>query len=213
MKKTKKRVCKKKVRIFLIVLILIIALLGVAIWQGKKLFSSKDTVQVVKVVDKIDEYGYELNENETEYYKSLFDELKKELKSDSYDEENYASLISKLFIADFYSLSHALSKNDVGGVQYVYSSFQEDFVKLAKDSVYNAVESNIYGDRKQKLPTVSEVVVDEIRQESYDYENKTDDAAYTVDLTIKYKEDMGYQQEVTLYLIHTDNKLEIVEMK
>ncbi|MBQ9181042.1 MAG: hypothetical protein IJ134_00140 [Bacilli bacterium] len=213
MKSGKRKVNKKKVRKFILILVLIVVLLFIAIWQGKQLLFPEKVAQTVKVVDKIDEYGYSLNENETEYYKSLFKKLKKELSKESYDEEKYASLISQLFLADFYSLNNSINKNDVGGMQYVYEPFQSDFVNLAKESVYSTVENNIYGDRKQKLPTVSEVVVNEIRQESYEYGEKTDETAYTIDLTIKYKEDMGYQEDATLNIIHTDKKLEIVEMK
>lgn len=213
MTKKKRKVCKKKVRVFILVVLVILILLAIAIWQGSKLFNTNNAVKTVKVVDKIDEYGYELNENETSYYKSLFDQLKKLLSKEGYDEEGYAKLISQLFVADFYSLNNSTSKNDVGGVQYVYTDFQNDFVSLAKESVYSTVESNIYGERKQKLPTVSEVVVDEIRQESFEYNEKTDDAAYTVDLTLNYKEDMGYQRDVTLNIIHNDKKLEIAAMK
>jgi len=211
--KKKRRVNKKKIRIFVLVVLLIFILLALAIWQGNKLLNSNKEAKVIKVVDKIDEYGYNLNENETDYYKKIFKKLKKELSKETPDEEEYAKLISQLFISDFYSLNNSTSKNDVGGIQFVYTDFQNDFVNLAKESVYSTVESNIYGERKQKLPVVSEVVVNELRQESFEYSDKSDDAAYVVDLTVNYKEDMGYQKDVILTLIHNENKLEIAKMK
>ena len=213
MAKKKRRVNKKKIRIFVLVVLLIVILLALAIWQGNKLLNSNKEAKVIKVVDKIDEYGYNLNENETDYYKKIFKKLKKELSKDAPDEEEYAKLISQLFISDFYSLNNSTSKNDVGGIQFVYTDFQNDFVNLAKESVYSTVESNIYGERKQKLPVVSEVVVNELRQESFEYSDKSDDAAYVVDLTVNYKEDMGYQKDIILTLIHNENKLEIAKMK
>ena len=213
MAKKKRRVNKKKIRIFVLVVLLIAILLALAIWQGNKLLNSNKEAKVIKVVDKIDEYGYNLNENETDYYKKIFKKLKKELSKDAPDEEEYAKLISQLFISDFYSLNNSTSKNDVGGIQFVYKDFQNDFVNLAKESVYSTVESNIYGERKQKLPVVSEVVVNELRQESFEYSDKSDDAAYVVDLTVNYKEDMGYQKDIILTLIHNENKLEIAKMK
>lgn len=213
MAKKKRRVNKKKIRIFVLVVLLIFILLALAIWQGNKLLNSNKEAKVIKVVDKIDEYGYNLNENETDYYKKIFKKLKKELSKETPDEEEYAKLISQLFISDFYSLNNSTSKNDVGGIQFVYKDFQNDFVNLAKESVYSTVESNIYGERKQKLPVVSEVVVNELRQESFEYSDKSDDAAYVVDLTVNYKEDMGYQKDVILTLIHNENKLEIAKMK
>lgn len=213
MAKKKRRVNKKKIRIFVLVVLLIVILLALAIWQGNKLLNSNKEAKVIKVVDKIDEYGYNLNENETDYYKKIFKKLKKELSKETPDEEEYAKLISQLFISDFYSLNNSTSKNDVGGIQFVYKDFQNDFVNLAKESVYSTVESNIYGERKQKLPVVSEVVVNELRQESFEYSDKSDDAAYVVDITVNYKEDMGYQKDVILTLIHNENKLEIAKMK
>ena len=45
------------------------------------------------------------------------------------DEEKYATYISQMFLADFYTLNSALNKNDVGGVQFVYKDYQEDFLK------------------------------------------------------------------------------------
>lgn len=213
MAKKKRRVNKKKIRIFVLVVLLIFILLALAIWQGNKLLNSNKEAKVIKVVDKIDEYGYNLNENETDYYKKIFKKLKKELSKETPDEEEYAKLISQLFISDFYSLNNSTSKNDVGGIQFVYTDFQNDFVNLAKESVYSTVESNIYGERKQKLPVVSEVVVNELRQESFEYSDKSDDAAYVVDITVNYKEDMGYQKDVILTLIHNENKLEIAKMK
>lgn len=211
----KRKVSKRKVGKFVAVLVVIIILLVAIVLLYNNLFGKgKTSTKEVKVEDSLEEYGYQLNENETAYYKKLYKNLKKELTKDSVDEEEYAKLISQLFITDFYSLSNSSSKNDVGGVQFIYSDFQDDFVKLAKESVYKTVKSNIYGDRKQELPTVSSVIVNDIKQESYEYANTEDDAAYIVDLSIEYKEDMKYQSDVSLIIIHTgDKKLEIAEMK
>ena len=37
--------------------------------------------------------------------------------------------------------------------------------------------------------------------------------AYTVELTITYKEDLGYQDHATLTLIDKDNKLSVVKLE
>ena len=61
------------------------------------------------------------------------------------------ALISKLFVIDFYSLNSALNKNDIGGKEFVYRNYQEDFSKLAKETIYKYVENNIYGKRNQEF--------------------------------------------------------------
>lgn len=208
----KKRVSKKKILRF----ILIICFFIIVIWGMCAVFSKvtgqKKVKQEVKVEEKIEEYGYELDDNETSYYKSLFQNLKSILSEEVVEEEQYASVISQLFLADFFNLDNKLSKNDIGGLQFVYSDFQNDFEKLAKESVYRYVKNNIYGDRNQELPIVAEVTVLNVDSVSFTYLDQEDKNAYQVDLKIAYKEDMGYQENATLILVHHNDRLEIIKM-
>ena len=199
----------------ILILLLIFIILLISIFFGFKfLLKGKDKKKTeVKVVDNIEEYGYTLDDIETKYYKSLFADLKKILSSESMEEEEYAKKISQLFLTDFFHLDNKLTKNDIGGTQFVYDSFRNDFEKLAKESIYHYVESNIYGDRKQELPKVSEVQVIDMEQKSYSYLDTEDEFAYYIDLKISYEKDLGYQEECSLILVHHDNKLEIVKMK
>jgi glutamate synthase domain-containing protein 2 len=128
------------------------------------------------------------------------------------DEEEYAKIMSKMFIADFYSLDCAINKNDVGGTQFVYKDYQNDFESYAKDTVYRYVENNIYKNRKQSLPNVEKVSVSKIEQDDYETEVASDDKAYYVTLKIAYKEDLQYPTESNLILIHSNDKLEIAAM-
>lgn len=208
----KKRISKKKIIKFILVLILLLFIVLGAYQVITGMKDKKKVKQQVKVEEKIDDYGYELADNETEYYKGLFKELKAVLNEKELDEEKYASLISQLFLADFFTLDNKLSKNDIGGLQFVYSDFQTDFEKLAKESVYRYIENNIYGDRKQSLPIVKEVSVINIENTSFNYLDQTDEHAYQVDLKISYEEDMGYQEDATLVLIHNNDRLEIIKM-
>ena len=166
----------------------------------------------VKILDTIEEYGYTLDENDSDYVKSLFKELRKELSKETIDEELYASLMSQIFVADFYSLKQAINKNDVGGTQFVYESYQKDFVASAKAKVYAYIENNIYGTREQALPMVSSVEVTAIEKAEYESDMVSDEEAYTVDLYVTYEEDMGYPTHVTLILVHENEKLQIVKM-
>lgn len=209
MKKKKKKINMKKV--VLVILVIIVAIFGLIVVKDK-LFGGKEVQKETKVVDKLDKYGYELNDNETKYYNDLFKKLKTVLNKDKVNEEEYAKLISQLFLADYFNLDNKISKNDVGGVQFVYKDYQTSFTKKSTDEVYKYVESNIYKNRNQELPIVTNVEVTDITKGSFDYLDKTDDDAYTVELKVSYKKDLGYQKNVTLVLIHSGIKLEIAKM-
>lgn len=210
--KKKKRVNKKKVAIFVAIVVLLFILLvnGYNVLKGPK--EKKRVKQTVKVEEQIDHYGYELDDNETNYYKELFKNLKVILNEEEVDEEKYASLVSQLFLVDFLNLDNKLNKNDVGGLQFVYSSFREDFENLAKESIYHYVESNLYGDRKQELPIVKEVSILKVETALFHYLDQKDENAYQIDLKVIYEKDLGYQENVTLVLVHHDEKLEIIKM-
>lgn len=207
----KRKLSKKKIFKFLITLIVIVAIIIGAI----SLFSNngKSTKKVVKVEDEIEKYGYKMDDNETKYYKELFKKLKTTLESDEVDEDEYATLVSQLFIADFLNLDNKTSKNDVGGVQFVYTDFQNDFIKLAKEGIYNGIITESSGVKDQsKLPVVTNVEVVNLEHISHDYLDTTDDDAIKVDLNITYETDLDYQKTTSLILVHNDIKLEIVEM-
>ena len=158
-------------------------------------------VKEIATLDTIENYGYILTDNDTDYYKDTFKELKNILKEEVVNEEEYAKAISKLFIIDFYSLATSINKNDVGGVQYIKEDYKDTFVKVAKDSIYSNVENNIYGDREQTLPTVTNVEITEIKslEDNYIVTNK-----------VTYKEDLGYAKTVELTIEKNENKLEII---
>ena len=198
---------KKKKLILIIIVILVVFFIFLLISKNK---AKKE--QEITVEDQIDKYGYTLDDNETDYYKSLFDELKIVLNSDTVDEESYAKLISQLFVADFFNLDNKLSNSDIGGTQFVYKDYQESFSKFAKDSIYSIVKSNLYGDRDQELPIVTEVVVNNLEQTSISYLDASDNHGYIVDVKIIYKKDLEYQTTASLYLVHSNDKLEIVKM-
>lgn len=211
MKRTqRKKNNKKKPRILILVIVAILTIMGGVF--VKQTFFGKKAVQAAKVVDKLDKYGYTLEDNATKYQIELFKELKKVLSDTTVDEEKYASLVGQLFLTDYFTLNTKSSKNNVGGVQFVYKDYQDNFIKQATDQVYKYVESNIYGNRKQELPVVSKVTITDVSEASYDYLDETDDKAFTVECAIEYEKDMGYQTNATLVLVHANDKLEIVKM-
>ena len=202
MKKKKKKSYHK---FFLLLFVLL--LVGFVI---NKHFLKKDNVQVVS---EIKDYSYYLESNETKIYKKYYKELEKELDDKKINEENYAKLIAKLFLIDFYTLSNKITNQDIGGVQYLHESIQENFKLKATDTLYKYVKSDIYGNRNQELPTVKDVEIESAETVEYSYLEEEDKNAFKINAKIKYKKDLGYDSNKTLIIIHDDIKLSIVEVK
>lgn len=204
---------KKGVRRFLIVFIILIIVGFVASYL---VFFEKKPKTKVKVLNEIKEYGYKLSDNKSEKYKKLFYKLEDVLKEKDIDEEEYVKIISKMFIIDFYSLSDKLAKTDVGGSDFVYSDVLVDFLEKAQDTIYKYVESNLYGERSQKLPTVSEVKVESVEKSPFTYGENVDEEAYNVKVSWSYTDTStsnGYQDSATLTFIHSDKKIVLVAME
>ncbi len=204
---------KKAKRIIVIVLVLIAIALGVFAFKDK-LFG-KDKVKETKVVNQIEKYGYNLKDNKTKRYHKMFDELKKILSAKEVDEEEYVKKISEMFIYDFYSLDDKTAKTDVGGVDFVYSGALENFLMKAQNTYYKYVESNIYGNRNQSLPTVKEIEIEDVQQDVFAYGENNDDKAYIVTASWDYtdSEFSKYQKNAKLIFIHDGEKLCLVELQ
>lgn len=206
MKKRKYKV--KKIIVTLILVILIIFGLYFLISSFKKENKNIDS----NVISEIKDYGYVLDDNKSKLYNSLFKSLEDTLNSENVDEEDYAVLISKLFIADFYNLDNKITNSDIGGVQFIYDKAQENFIVNAQDTIYKYIESDIDNDRKQELPIVTSIEVDAINNSVYKYDEETYDS-YEIELTWKYKKDLEYPTTASLILIYeTEKKLAIVEI-
>lgn len=203
---------KKSMKRVLIILGIIVAIGGgVLIYNS---FNGKNkSGNSVTIISHIKEYGYQLNSNESSLYKDLFKDLDQLLSKDEHDEKEYVTLITKLFVADFYNLSNKLTSLDVGGLQFVHKDIRDNFSLNASNTFYQYIESNIYGDRKQELPEVTDVTVNEIKNESYTYNKVTDKNAYVVSASWVYKKELGYTKSKTFIFVHEDKKLSLVEIK
>lgn len=197
-------------RIIIVIGIILAILLSFFLIKGLMKPQNKDGNEP-KIIGEINDY--ELRESASSYFKNVFNELKEELKKDEINEENYAKIITKLFISDCYTLDNKLNHNDIGGIQFVYEPFRNDFVLIASNSMYKHIENNIYGTRKQELPIVNNVNIVSIKQDKFEYSGKNDNEAYFVDVEIQYVKDLGYAKNATLVLIHNNNKLEVAELK
>lgn len=204
---------KKKVkRILLVLLLIILLILGFCAY---KYYHNGKEVKETKVVNKIPKYGYQLKDNKSTKYKKMFEELKEILSKKDVDEEKYVKKISEMFIYDFYTLSDKASKTDIGGVDFVYQEIIDNFLQNAQDTYYKYIENNIYNNRKQSLPTVTNITIDSVEQQKFTYGDNTDSEAYIVKVSWAYSDDSfsSYQNEAELVFIHDDIKLSLVELQ
>ena len=197
---------RKKIVVLLISVVLVVTLSIVPL-------TNKEPEKEILVVAKIEDYDYKLKNNQTKIYKKYFSDLEEELKDNKINEENYAKLIAKLFLIDFYTLSNKMTNQDIGGVQFIYSNKQDNFKLKATETIYKYVQTNIYGNRSQKLPTVKDVEIVSLDTIKFSYLEQEDNNAYQIKSKISYKEDMNYPKDITLTIIHEDNKLVIAEVK
>lgn len=209
MKKVKKRVKKKAIILVLIPLVLIIAIIVVNV---KNMLAKPLTVEVVS---SIDEYNYYLENTDSRIYKKYYKELESELEDQKIDEENYVSLLAKLFTIDFYTLNNKMTNQDIGGIQFVHESQKESFKTEATNNIYKYVKNNLTGKRKQELPEIKNATVEEVKQFSYENEeaNLEDNSAYQTKVKLEYVKDLDYPTEVSITWIHEGMKLSLVEVE
>lgn len=204
---------KKKVKRFLIILLIVIvaAVGGFVFYEMTN--TPKVTIKKATVLNEIKEYGYTLKSNKSKAYKKEFANLATILNSDSVDEEAYLKSITKLFILDFYTLSDKVANTDVGGVDFIHTDAKTNFLEKAEDTIYKYVENNMYGGRRQSLPTVQDVTIEDIQNVSFTLNQETDTNAYQVTVSWTYTEENDYQNKATLTFAHEGKKLSLVEMK
>lgn len=214
----------KKILISLIIIV-ILAIIGILLYG----YFSKDKPKEIKTIKSIPEYGYELKENETKLYKDEFENLDKILSKKEVDYEEYAKSIAKLFIIDLYTLDNKISKNDIGGLDFIKDDMKDNFIEEVRSTFYKYLEVDSE-DRNQDLPEVSEITDISVENTSFVIKNtrtttssKTNSKtttknvgttvdAYKVTITWDYKEDFGYENEANIIIIEEDKKLYIVEM-
>lgn len=214
MKRIKKILRKMftKKGIFILSISILIIIIGILlIVFVPRLFNNSDNNEqiVVEKIDQMENYDYYLDDTATKYYQDLYDELKTVLNSEIVNDEDYAKIISKLFVTDLFTLDNKITSSDIGGLQFVYTDFKEDFVNIAKTTLYSSVESNIYSDRTQELPIVSNVEITNIIESTFNY-NNTEYSSYNISLNINYEIDLGYPSSYNITLIKNDKYLQVV---
>lgn len=215
-KETKKKRKMKPIKKLLLLLIVVALIIGGFI--GYQKFFKKDNTKKVKVVDSIknDNVDYVVNENDTKLFKKTFEELKKVLNAKEVDNKKYAETISKLFVIDFFTLSNKTSKNDVGGVQFVFDGYKTTFVEYARDGIYKQVLASDAGQINNSLPTVKSVKVNSVEEVSpagmFATPFAEDAVGYEVRLSWTYENDDSFQSEATIVVAPDGEKLSLVKM-
>ena len=200
---------KKKYKVILIIIIILIVLL-VASLVAVKLLSKSDNKDAVKVVDSIDEFGYTLDDRDTELMKNTYNELKNVLSSDEINYEEYAKKLAELFVIDLFTMDNKINRYDVGSTEYVYPDNVDNFKTNVEDTIYKSMENNSNGKRRQDLPEVSSITNSSVEGSTFLFGEDEYDS-YVVSITWDYVDDLGYDDNATITLIELDNKLYVVE--
>ncbi|MFR5857367.1 MAG: hypothetical protein ACLUFU_06125 [Bacilli bacterium] len=205
MKKTIKKGVKKILLIIIVLLILLVISLIIY-----KLLNNNSDKEDIKVVDSIENYGYNLDDRDSALMKSKYEELKKVLNSDEINYEEYAKILSELFVIDLFTMNNKINKYDVGSVEYVYTDSVDNFKLNVEDTIYKHMENNSDGKRKQELPEVKSIEVVSINSDEFEIDEESYES-FVVDLDWNYVKDLSYDNTATITLINLDNKLYVVE--
>ena len=210
-KKNNKLPMRKKYKIPLILIsILIILCSGLLIYKHFFYKGDRKPTVVSSIVDSMEEYGYTLSDQDGKLFKEKYYELKDILTAEDIDYDKYSQTLSELFIIDLYTMSTKINKYDVGGYEYVYKNEQEMFKGKVMDTIYESLEDNSYGDRKQQLPQVKSLELEDSEETTYKIEDKKlHGTKYTY--SISYEKDLGYDDYVEITTVKDDDKVYVVE--
>ena len=216
-KKEKKVKKKKNVLNRVLLCIILVGLVFLTYYIYTNFFKKSGSVEAPKVVDEIKNFNYVVSENDTKLFKSTFNELKKVLSEKEVDKKAYAEAISKLFIIDFFTLGNKTSKNDIGGVQFVFSSYKPDFVDYARDGIYKQVSNSIGESKGNDLPIVSKVEItktEEISPANVFSSIGFGEDAIGFEITINWEYESGsdFQKSSTLTIVTDNDKLSVAKM-
>ena len=202
---------RKRYKIVLIVISVL--LVGVISLGVLRIFfdngeEDREEANVSNIISNITDYGYTLDDRDTEYMKETFHELEDILGATEVDYTLYANTLAKLFVIDFYTLDNKINKYDVGSLEYILSSSVDMFRQKALDTIYRDIIDNTYRDRIQDLPEITNVTILNTEDVTFTL-NGEEVNAIKVTMNYEYKEDLGYDTEGTIYFVRNANKLEV----
>lgn len=200
---------KRKYKIILsIIVVLIILIIAFTLYMHFHPLEKKEQIKV-NVLDSISEYGYTLDDRDSNLFKDEFNKLKEIIDGNEIDEEKYSEEVARLFIIDLYSIKTKVNKYDVGGKEFYYSDKVTMYENKVKDTLYDLVEDDSYKDRKQELPLVSNIETKSIDKGKYKLGEEEVDC-YIVKLSWEYERDLGYDNEGTITVVKDGIKQSVV---
>lgn len=195
---------------FVLLLIIIFVIYNVCTQHVSLNNSGSD--KTVKEQFESKNYNYYLVSNATLYEEKLFYELKDVLSEENMNEEEYASVLAKIFVSNLFTLDNKNSSTDISSSQYVYTDYQSTYKEIIKDTIYAGIITNLDGKRTQDLPIVSNVEVESISRESFSYNgNVIDSEAYHIILNIEYEKDLDYPTSYRVLLVHNNDILQVAK--
>ncbi len=207
---TKKVLNKDKLITFIFIIVgaILIATVGVKIYFDFFKGSTNEPTEL----KRLELYGYTLESDDIEVYTKYYNELSGVLDEKEINYEEYAKLLTKLYIIDFYTLSNKIASTDIGSSEFVHPDIVDNFKTKAEDTIYKYIENNFDGKRTQELPEVMDVTIDTVEESVYTYGEKEYDS-FVIKSSWSYKEEKGYKNEGTIILIKDGSKLCVVEEK
>lgn len=199
---------KQDVRNIILFVLVGLVIFGIVGYKAYNDFFNSDSPS--KKLVSLDLYGYTLSKNDTGLYKDNFKALEKTLSETPINYDDYAKLLSKLFIIDVFNLNNKISSTDIGGLEFLYKPLKENFKENMGNTLYKHVQVNLDGKRTQNLPEVTSVEVTDLFPTKYTY-NKKEYEAYIATVKWEYKQDLGYEKNMKLTLIKDNNILYIVK--
>lgn len=198
--------------IFVMIVVIVVSLIGIGSYYILLNNDNKEKSENTKSIDEIAGYNMRLNENDSEEFKSEFNNLKNILASSEVDQDKYAESVAKLFVIDLYTMDTKKNKYDVGGSELVLPSIRDNYVLNVSNTIYNYLKDNTDGKRNQNLPHVRKV--DVIKKDNKEYTINGDNTpynAYVFNMKLTYKYDLGYDSEVEVIVLNKDNFMYVVE--
>lgn len=202
---------KKILIFFIIILIILLGLIAKKVIKKYILEDNFNNTVETKPKDELEKYDYYLSRNATKYEEKLFKNLKKILSEETINEEEYATILSKLFISDLFTLNTKKSSSDITSSQYIHTDYQEIYKEQVKNTLYSNIEMNLDNTRTQKLPTVTSVEIVKVEKTNFEVKNESKDA-YHVTVKIQYEQDLKYPTEYQIILVKNNELLQIAKV-
>lgn len=176
--KNKRKKVYKKLLIFVIPIFVIFLVLGY--FAFKNVSSLIDSLanpdsSSAEYSGAIEEYGYYLRKNATDYQKELFKELQNTCNDENATDEQIVELVAKNYVADMYTWTNKAGSYDVGGICYVYLNHRYQISLLARDTFYKYLSNYIDMYGSENLLEVESVEITSLVPYGKEYTYHDDD--------------------------------------